>query len=153
MRILCFIVLAIGAHLAFAQSGTLSTESLAGCYRLQVLGWHVLSEANMRLPRRFILATQPYPHSGSRFVARNLDLKVQWDLPLSSWSAKDDDTLQITWSTGFVGYDVQVIKSGSEFRGLAHYFTDTDANLSPTLTPSNSLSVVIRRADCQDTTK
>ena len=148
MRTLCFIVLMAGAQLSFSQTGA-SPESVAGCYELRLL--HPLGEAGAeRLPRRFELTTRARSSSSKkRFVAQNLDPKVRWDLSLSSWVAKDDGTVQIVWSTGFVGWDIQLSKSGSELRGRTHYFTDTDSNFPEVLTPANSLPVVAHKTECK----
>jgi hypothetical protein len=144
-----------GTQLTFSQSSA-SPESVAGCYELRVLEWRLFGEPE-RLPRRFELTTRAYSSSTKkRFVLRNLDSKVRWDLPLSSWTARDDGTVQIVWSTGFVGWDVHLNKSGSEIRGWARYFTDTDSNfpevlnLPEVLTPANSLPVVAHKMECKE---
>jgi hypothetical protein len=119
---------------------------------LRVLEGHLFGEPE-RLPRRFVLTARAYAHSTSakkNFVPRNLDAKVRWDLPLPSWIAKDDGTLQIIWSTGYVGWDIHLSKSGSELRGRAHYFTDTDSNFPEVLTPVNSLPVVVHKTECKE---
>jgi len=150
MRSLCFVALLVSAPLAIAQSNA-PLESLAGCYELRLPWWSLASPKD--LPRRFLLTTgRPVVCSVDSvkecFVARNLDPKVHWDYStLSSWSAKDDGTLQIVWTTGFVGYDIQLTKSGTEFRGTAHYLTDTPPDLRVALT------VIVRRAECKDEMK
>jgi len=151
MRCLCFIVLVLGALLASAQSSA-PPESFAGCYELRVPGWHLLSETNGRLPRQFRLTKRPFVTSPSRrFAAENQDSRIRWKLSgLSSWTVKDDGMLQIVWSTGFVGYDIRLSRSEDEFVGRAHFFTDTDAILSPAMTPWNSIGVAIRRANCEN---
>jgi hypothetical protein len=147
MRSLCFIALLVSAPLATAQSSE-SVESLAGCYELRIPWWSLANPKG--LPRRFLLTTRrpvfcSVDSAKKCFVARNLDSKVHWDFSaLSSWTTKDDGTLQIVWSTGFLGYDIQLIKSGTDFRGTAHYFTDTPPD------PRNSLVVIVRRAECKD---
>jgi len=149
MRTLSFIVLMAGAHFTFSQTVG-STEAVTGCYELRLL--NTLGEAGAeRLPRRFVLTTRAYSTSTKKsFVVRNLDPKVRWDLPLSSWNAKEDGTLQIVWSTGFVGWNIHLSKSGSELRGRAHYFTDTDSNFPEVLTPANSLPVVVHKTECKE---
>ena len=147
MRSLCLVVIAISAHLAIAQTAPLTAPSFAGCYELRVQEWHPARAKNSDfLPRRFQLTTRPATRG--RFVARNLDSKVRWDLSLlSSWNVNDDGSLQVIWSTGFVGYEMQLSGSNVVFRGNAHYFTDTD------LHPPDSATVVANHVECKDALK
>jgi hypothetical protein len=45
---------------------------------------------------------------------------------IGSWNANFDDTLDVTWSTAYVGYTIHLAGSARELPGIAHYFTDTD---------------------------
>src|SRR5258708_34341881 len=138
MRTLSFSVLMAGARLTFSQAVG-STEAVTGCYELRLL--NTLGEAGAeRLPRRFVLTTRAYSTSTKKsFVVRNLDPKVRWDLPLSSWNAKEDGTLQSAWRTGCVGWNIHLSKRGPGLRGRAHYFTDPDSSVPQGLTPANTL--------------
>jgi hypothetical protein len=50
-----------------------------------------------------------------------------------------------SWSTGFVGWDILLSKSGANLRGTTHYFTDTDDPNKP----SGPLTVVAHSVDCE----
>ena len=54
---------------------------------------------------------------------------MRWD-PLSSWRFKDEAEIEITFSTGYVGWTIQMNTSDSDLRGIARFFTDTDSTLS-----------------------
>jgi hypothetical protein len=144
MRALFLVVFLMGGHLALGQGGT-STKLFAGCYELHFEGWHPIiasSSMNDFLPKRFQLTTQPFKPKW--FVARNLDAKVREGLPLSSWNVKDDGRLEIVWSTGFVGWDIELGGSGANLRGTARYFTDTDPH------PSDPIKVAAHSVGCKD---
>jgi hypothetical protein len=117
-------------------------RSLAGCYELRVLRPSPLDfvNADVRLPRKFSLTTQANSPFG--FVAKNLDPRVEGDSFISFWTAKDKDTLVITWSTLFSGYKVHLKRSGEEFRGTAEYSSDDTGG-------SESHDVVANTAQCE----
>ena len=156
MRRACLVFLFVSAHLALAQENIL-LKSLAfvGCYELHIPTSDSASAKRKKddfLPRRFQLTTRP--STENTFVARNLDSKVRWDLSiLSSWHLNNDSTLRVVWSTGFVGYDMQLSGSRAELRGTAHYFTDTDPYPPDPRTNRNSMTVVVQRAECKDSEK
>jgi hypothetical protein len=114
---------------AASAQGSDPVKSLAGCYELRLLPSDTspYSPKPLRLPRKFSLTVQ---HNHPDFLANNLDTKVEWDLPFSSWTAKDVNTLDILWSTGFVGYRVHLKRSAKEFLGKADYFDDTGDDAS-----------------------
>jgi hypothetical protein len=67
---------------------------------------------------------------------------------MSFWNANLDGSLHIVWSTGYVGHDIQLNGSGAEFRGTAHYFTNTEPfprTNRNTAVVSNGLGVGSRR--------
>ncbi len=117
---------------------------LAGCYELRVLPTKPpdLIKKPLRLSRKFRLTPEPGGQP-SGFVAKNLDTKVEWELLFASWTAKDADTIQIVWGTGFVGYSVRLKRSGADFRGKADYFDDTGG--------ADSKDVVANTVDCEQT--
>lgn len=134
------------------------TEQFAGCYVLNALARHpAMNRAEDVLPKRFRLTSQPFPYhtdsAGKIFVARNLDSKIRWDLSLSSWTVTDDGYIQITWSTGYVGYGIRLGWSKGSFRGTAHYWTDTDPLPLDLFTTRNSTAVHVDRVKCKDSEK
>lgn len=149
MRIVYIAALLAGAHLAFAQTGAY-VESFPGCYELRVLERHVLGEPE-RLPRRFRLSrgAHVYVTPEKNFVQQDSGSNEFWSSELSSWNATDRDTLQVIWSTGFIGWDIRLNKSRSELRGWAHYFTDTDSDRPQEFTARNSLPVAVRKTECR----
>ena len=75
---------------------------------------------------------------------------MRWDLSmLSSWHLNSDGTLHVVWSTGYVGYHIQLGGTGTELRGTARYFTDTD----PVPPGPRTVKVVVQRAECKDSQK
>src|SRR4029077_8469162 len=118
MRLPCVVLVLVSAHLAIAQENPLRRSlAFVGCYELRVPADHPSSAKKADfLPKRFELTISPSSSKGA-FVARNPDSKVgdtsmlSW---MSSWNANLDGTLHIVWSTGYVGYDIQLGGSGTE---------------------------------------
>jgi hypothetical protein len=153
MRLPCVVLVLVSAHLATAQENPFRRSlGFVGCYELRVLADHPSSAPKTDfLPRRFELTTRPSSSKGA-FVARNLDSKVADSSlmsSMSSWNANLDGTVHIVWSTRYVGYDIQLGGSGTELRGTAHYFTDTD----PFPRTNRNTPVVAQRVACKESGK
>ena len=151
MRLLCVVlVLVSGAHLAIVQENAIRRSlEFVGCYELHVVGERQTKTKNTEdlFPRRFQLVMRPSADKDG-FAVRTLDPKVADSslmASMSSWNANLDGTLSIVWSTGYVGYSVRLKRSGTELRGTAHYFTDTDP-FPPT---NRDSSVVAQRVECK----
>lgn len=142
MRHLFLVLLVACAHAAIAQDGH-AIQKLVGCYELRVEGpQRVLTNyGNQFLPKRFQLEAERGVLQG--FYAKNLDSRVRWNLFLSSWQVKDDGNVVIVWSTGYVGWNIQLKPSGAGFRGDAFFFTDTGSDSRP-------IRVLMRPANCKD---
>jgi hypothetical protein len=150
-----FVVLVLGsAHLAIAQENAFRRSlAFVGCYELRVPVAHPsrTKGTDPLLPRRFELTIRPSTIKGT-FVARNLDSKagdsslMSW---MSSWNANLDGTLHIVWNTGYAGYDLRLSGSGAEFRGTAHFFTDTE----PFPYTDRNTPVVAQRVACKESGK
>jgi hypothetical protein len=149
----CVVLLLVSAHLAVAQENPFRRSlAFVGCYELHVPATHPSSAKRTDLlPRRFQLTIRP-SSTKDGFVARDLDSKVG-DLSLmssmSSWNANPDGTLHIVWNTGYVGYDIVLSGSGAEFRGTAHFFTDTE----PFPRTNRNTAVVAQRVGCKESGK
>jgi hypothetical protein len=121
-----------------------AAQGFAGCYALEVEGWQgwrlFRPSADDDLPRRFELTTRPIEKG---FAVRNFDLKVRSDLPLSFWNMKDEGKIEIVWSTGYVGWNMQLSGSSANLRGTADYFTD-----APSALPVRH-KVIIHAVDCK----
>jgi hypothetical protein len=140
MKAVFLIFLFACGHAATAQ-GSKSAQAIAGCYELRAEGLHLFrSYADDFLPTRFQLTTRTIKDG---FAVRNLDSNVHWDLPLSSWTVSDAGKLGIVWSTGFVGWNIQLSKSGTNLRGTAQFFTDTPPDWN------HPVSVVAHPVDCK----
>lgn len=144
LRVLLLGLLLVSGNVAAAQMGR-APQGFAGCYQLNVKGLHpAKTYGDQFLPKRFQLTTRPLKEG---FVVRNLDPSVRWDLPLAFWDVKNESRLEITWSTGFVGWEIQLVGSYTAgLRGTARFFTDTD------LHPSRAKSVVVHAVDCESRT-
>lgn len=139
MKGLFLIFLFTCGYIAAAQDSK-AAQAFAGCYELRVEGWRSVITSSP--PRRFQLTTRP---AESGFEARDLDSKEHWNLQLTAWNVTDEGKVEIGWSTGFVGWGILLSKSGSNLRGTAHYFTDTDDPNKP----SRPVTVVAHSVDCE----
>ena len=118
-----------------------AAQAFEGCYELRVEGRQpLLNYGNQFLPKRFQLKAE---RVNGGYAVKNLDSKVRWDLPLSSWRLKGEQGVEITWSTGYVGWDIQLSSFGAEGRGTARFFTDTGSDSRPK-------AVVTHTVECGD---
>ena len=123
MKTLFVMLLIAYGQVGLAQDSE-AIYAFVGCYELRVEKQeHVVNYGRDVLPRRFELKAE---HAYGGFAVKNLDPKVRWSLPLSSWHFTGKGDIEITFSTGYVGWTVQLKKWASEFRGTARFFTDTD---------------------------
>ena len=155
MHKLCLLIILASTPL-WGQETAIAKE-FAGCYVLHVPARHpAMNRAEDVLPKRFQLTSRPAydPHStGKIFVAQNLDSNIRWSLSPSSWTVGQDGSLQIIWSTGYVGYGIKLTGSKGSFRGTAHYWTDTDPLPMDQFTKRNSTAVSVDRVECKDSEK
>lgn len=144
MKTLFAILLIVCGRTALAQDRG-AVQAFVGCYELRVERKRYIFDNEGRdvLPKRFELKAE---HFNAGLVAENLDPNVRFDLPLSSWRIKSEEGIEITFSTGFVGWTIQLNKSGSEYRGTARYFTDTDSQVSK----RDALRSVAQKLRCED---
>jgi hypothetical protein len=157
MSKLYLLVILVSTALTTAQEIGV-TKQFAGCYVLRVVAQHPASNRDYNvLPKRFLLTSHPSPYdkdsAGKIFTARSLDPKIRWDLSLSSWTVTDDGYLQISWSTGYVGYGVKLGWNKGFYRGSAHYWTDTDPQPLDPFTTRNSTPVRVDRVECTNSEK
>ena len=144
MKMLLVILLIACGQAGLAQDSE-AVQAFVGCYELRVDRHQYVFNNYGRefLPKRFELKAE---HVNGGFTVKNLDSTMRWDLPLSSWRFKDQGDIEITFSTGYVGWTIQMNKSGSEFRGTARFFTDTDSTLSR----RDPLRSVAYKVKCED---
>jgi hypothetical protein len=157
MSKLYLLLILASTGLASAQE-TGVIKQFAGCYVLRVVEQHPAMNRDYDvLPKRFLLTSHPSPYhkdsAGKIFTARSLDPKIRWDLSLSSWTVTGDGYLQISWSTGYVGYGVKLGWNKDSYRGTAHYWTDTDLLPLDPFTTRNSTAVHAHRVECKDSEK
>jgi hypothetical protein len=155
-RLYLLLILASTGFASAQETGV--TKQFAGCYVLSVVAQHpTMNRDNDVLPKRFLLTSHSFPYhkdsAGKIFKARSLDPKIRWDLPLSSWTVTDDGYLQISWSTGYVGYRVKLGWDKGSYRGTAHYWTDTDPLPLDSFTTRNPAAVHAHRVECKDSEK
>lgn len=138
----CFVLflLAVYGQIGLAQD-LAAAKAFAGCYSLRIEGRLRNDYGNQVLPKQFELKTQ---RVSDGFVAINLDSRIRWDLSLSSWNVKDDGSLALNWSTGYVGWAIQLYRSGpNDLSGAARFWTDNGSE-------RRSSRVVVRTARCGD---
>ena len=123
--------------------------AFAGCYEMRVPAWSVVEARRLDLlPLRFQLTSLSAQTDGIWFVARNQDPKVRHAMLFASWRVDPDGTIDLGWSTGYVGYNIQLTGPAAELRGTAQYWTDTDPR--PPAVEGNRplLKVVAHRDGC-----
>ena len=124
-------------------------KELAGCYELRVERSKYVSEnyGHQFLPKGLELTAERA--ALGRLAVRGFDSKDRSDLPLSSWRVKDDGTVELEVSTGFVGWHIQLKRSGSELRGTARFWTDTDSGFGPD-SGLGPFQTVAHKLSCED---
>jgi len=138
MKCLVLILLAMFGQVGVAQDRG-AAQAFVGCYELKVEGRPRNDYGNQLLPNRFELKTERV-YGG--FAAKNLDLRIHGDFLFSHWNVEDDGSLALGWSTGYVGWAIQLYRSGvDDFYGTARFWTDTGSK-------HPALRVVVRTAKC-----
>ena len=137
--LLSLILVLICGYVARAQDSQ-RVQAFAGCYELRLEGARVVTSGN--LPRRLQLTDHP---ARKGLAVRSLDPKVRWDLFNSFWQLKGEKA-EVSWSTGYVGWDIQLSEDDREFQGNARFWTDTDSQFVP---PRYS-RVAVHAVDCRD---
>lgn len=124
-------------------------KELAGCYELRVERPKYFFENDGRqiLPKGLELTAER--GALGRLAVRGFDSKTRSDMPLSSWRVKDDGTVELEVSTGFVGWHIQLKKSDSELRGTARFWTDTDSGFGPD-SGLGPFQTVAHKLSCED---
>ena len=147
-------LLLVPAFSATTQDGGLAkwylqARQAAGCYELRVPGWNAADgKRNDVLPLRFELTINLDPLRRGWLTARNLDPHVRYELIGSSWTVDSHGVLRLDWSTGYVGYNIQLSGSAEHLRGMAHWWTDTGP--LPGFNPVTDWSVVANRFACKE---
>ena len=98
------------------------TIAFAGCYELQTEGQNISKYGEF--PRRLQLTLERAKNRGA-LVATRLDSGV---LASRNWRVTRNGSIEISPSEGWItnGWFIQLSRSsGPEFRGAAHYWTDT----------------------------
>jgi len=144
MKTLLVLILVAYGQAVFAQDQV--ARELVGCYELRVERSKLVFEngGHEILPKRIELTADL-----GRLGVRSLDSKSRWDLPLSSWRVKDDGTVELGLSTGFVGWNFHLKRSGSELRGQGRFWTDTDSELGPD-SGLGPFQTVAHKLSCED---
>ena len=138
MKCLVLVLLAMCGRVALAQDLG-EAKAFVGCYSLRVEGRPRVDYGEQFLPKQFELETRRV-YDG--FPAKSLDSRIHWDLSFSSWNVKDDGSLALNWSTGYVGWAIQLYRSGrDDLSGTARFWTDTGSE-------HRSSRVVVRTAKC-----
>jgi hypothetical protein len=144
-------LLFMAGHVVTAQDGTLAkslmvAKAFAGCYELRVPSDTPARE----LPTSFQLTMlrDGATREGPTFIAQNLGPKAQYSI--SSWKANSDDTISVSWSTGYVGYRLLLSGSRDELHGTARYWTDTGPGRGANRNP---VTVRAQRVACKDPAK
>ena len=118
---LLLIILVASSQISLGQDR--ETTALAGCYELQAEGQHTYISNYGEFPRRLQLTLERSKTRGA-LVAKRLDSGV---LASRNWRVVRNNSIEISPSEGWItnGWFIELSRSGSEFRGAAHYWTDT----------------------------
>jgi hypothetical protein len=118
---LLLILLVAGCQISFGQDR--DALAFAGCYELQAEGQHTYISNYGEFPKRLQLTLERSKTRGA-LVAKRLDSGV---LASRNWRVTHSNSIEISPSEGWItnGWFIQLSRSGSEFRGAAHYWTDT----------------------------
>lgn len=112
----------------------------AGCYVLEWQSPKPLPQYGIPLPHAFELTREPGSPFGG-FLIRSRDAATEHSF--ARWELNAASELELTWSTGFVGFTVTVpsaFKDGAS-DGVAHTFADVP-------TPGESAKVRVVRVRC-----
>jgi hypothetical protein len=116
-----FIILVGACQFSFGQDR--DVLAFAGCYELHAEGQNAYNSTYREFPKRLQLTLE---HSKTRgaLAAKRLDSGV---LASRNWRVTHNNSIEISpsevWTTN--GWFIELSRSGSEFRGAAHYWTDT----------------------------
>jgi len=116
-----FIILVGACQFSFGQDR--DELPFAGCYELQAEGQNAYNSTYREFPKRLQLTLERSKTRGA-LVAKRLDSGV---LASRNWRVTHNDSIEISPSEGWItnGWFIELSRSGSEFRGAAHYWTDT----------------------------
>lgn len=115
------IVLVASCQISLAQDR--ETAAFAGCYELQAEGQHTYISNYGEFPTRLQLTLERAKTRGA-LVAKRLDSGV---LASRNWRVMRNGGIEISPSEVWItnGWFIQLSRSGPDFRGEAHYWTDT----------------------------
>jgi hypothetical protein len=118
---LLLVILVASSQISLAQDR--ETIALAGCYELQAEGQHTSISNDGEFPRRLQLTLERSKTRGD-LVAKRLDSGV---LASRNWRVLRNNSIEISPSEDWItnGWFIELSRSGAEFRGAAHYWTDT----------------------------
>lgn len=115
------IVLVSSCQISLGQDR--ETVAFAGSYELQAEGQHTYISNYGEFPKRLQLTLERAKTRGA-LVAKRLDSDV---LASRNWRVTRNGGIEISpselWITN--GWFIQLSRSGPDFRGAAHYWTDT----------------------------
>jgi hypothetical protein len=118
---LLLIILVAGCQISLGQGR--DALAFAGCYELQAEGQHTYISNSGEFPRRLQLTIER-SRTMRALVAKSLYPRV----PVSrNWRVVRNNSIEISPSESWItnGWFIELNRSGSEFRGAAHYWTDT----------------------------
>lgn len=127
----------------FGQTTNEAVKDFAGCYRLLPIS--PIGHPH-DFPREIQLTTKSFS-GNSWYVVRNLDSVSSAHWPFSFW-IPDHQRLEISWGTGFVGYDAKLnevdgwLIGDRRLIGTVQFWSDDGEPSSPT-------QVEARRFDCR----
>ena len=116
------IILVASSQISLGQDR--ETIAFAGCYELQTEGQHTYISNYGEFPTRLQLTLERAKNRGA-LVAKRLDSGV---LASRNWRVAGNGSIEIGPSENWItnGWFIQLSRSsGPEFRGTAHYWTDT----------------------------
>jgi hypothetical protein len=118
---LLLIILVASSRISLGQDR--ETVALSGCYEMQAEAQRPYLRNSGEFPRRLQLTLERSKTRGA-LVAKRLDSGV---LASRNWRVVRNNSIEISPSESWItnGWFIELSRSGSEFRGTAHYWTDT----------------------------
>ena len=129
------------------QDSATAVHKIAGCYTLTLGRWSgplptSTTEAHTP-PSRFRLDTVAVQHQRSRFAVEPEQLVP--GRMAASWAPLPHDSINLFWSTGYMGVNLRLAVRGDSLVGFARAFTDAHYPLDP---PPARAAVDAARTTC-----
>ena len=123
-------------------AGTNAPGQWTGCYKLRVAPADTAKQLWGKLPRYFELLNKPA--DGNPLFVRTSN---STNFPFTLWELQGENSANIYWGTGFVGYRLTLTRSGNALTGTVHRSMDYEPD-----GPLPEFNVDVHHLACKRTT-